>query len=86
MCTGREREDRKQGGGLQLRAERARPACHRRPLPQGSRAGSHTQQGPPAWLWALQVGFPSQPPWAAVSESGPGRRKWPRLKIINMQG
>ena len=28
-------------------------------------SGSYTQQDPPVWLWALQVGFPSQPPWAA---------------------
>lgn len=64
------------------------PQCHSHPRPRGDLCGLPLppQQG------LSQSGFSSScasiPTTAgsSLSESRPGKRKWPHLKIINMQG
>lgn len=79
-CSGGEQGDRKQVGALQHRAEQARPACHRRPLPAGAedRRGPcpvlapTPSKAPCLALGSSGLGFPTPTTLGSVSESSPG--------------
>lgn len=65
------------------------PQHHSRPRPRRDRSGLplSPQQGLPVLVWALvKLCFHPNHNRSGLSESRPGRRKWPHLKIINMQG